>query len=430
MSCVPTADEILDTRNAAERKLPPSWDDHPFQQADFMNIASGLSTARRLLAIVLLPTLAFSGRLAAQSDGETVAETLREVRTTQQRMERKLDQLQATVEQLTAKASDRSKVTIHVQSPDGNPIAGYSVEMELDVSEGRVARVSGTSDDSGLAIARHFPYGEYDLDLSAAGWAADLDAVTVEVGRPLELTLVAPDPRATGKLIVQSDLQASVFRDLPFGALRDYHGARSFSPQTTPEPGQANKDRYPTLETGIERVAIPIDLTTEVTLEQPDRDKPINWYWKHERVFNDGQLIMMVDQVARIHISDAPRASLPDNRTLYSGASDDLSLGYLIVDRIELLGDEAEIRVPAGKLQLRIKNLYGELTSSAVKALSIEKKDGEQIWLGTELRDDSKWIDRIFELKHWNASDHPFTLLEQTLDVAANESATLTLSTK
>ena len=242
---------------------------------------------------------------------------------------------------------DFSPVSIRVESPDGRPLPGFAVGLNSTGSEARRVTATGESDAEGLALSRDMPYGQYTLWVRhPAGWSTAFRKVTVEIGKPLEQIVIAPDPDERAALQIRSSLDQRAFAGLRFGQRRDYTttpGA-SYAVPSVPEPGLEDSQfpRFPTLGAGILQAAARIEIAIEQEIRQPGGDLQ-TWHWRlGEQAFPKallaatGLVISIADYEEGVHRPDvSARYFRPQEPPALPTRRSDFAVGYLVMQPAE-----------------------------------------------------------------------------------------------
>ncbi|MCO6044013.1 carboxypeptidase-like regulatory domain-containing protein [Aeoliella sp. ICT_H6.2] len=322
----------------------------------------------------------------------------------------KIERLEQKVDKLSAAPSEFSRVTVRVVDPQGRPQQGYEVKLE---SKGEVRRATarGVSDADGLALDRQLPYGDYTLHASNDRWrySARVRDVTIEVGSPLELNIVAPAAEETCEIRLSCNLSIDDFRGLPFGEHWVVEERTSHT-HAAPEPGESTDDwqTFPTVGDGIERVAAKVQLAVSQVVEQPNGDK---WTWKWDDAEGEdlSSKAYLVSSES-IHVMKDNRRNqmtrIEQKADYFSKLikdSDDWQerrecLGYAPLTLEQGQQPPTTITLPAGVIDVEIVDLYGRPTPAVVEIIAAnESKNNkslqaaDEIWLEASIHDSSEW---------------------------------------
>jgi hypothetical protein len=424
---------------------------------------AGLTDPRRLTSrdrlvfcLALLAGGLAASRLPAQTEEQVEQPQFDQVRGELQAIRQDIAELRKAVEELSQTVQQQqsapgfSPVQICVETEDGRPLPGFDVEMESTPKEGRRLRATGTSNDEGLALARRLPYGDYNLRLSEpSGWSALLVNVTVELGRPLKLRVRAPDPAQQGTITVHSALDPSGLSSLHFGERQEHErDARSYgvpfapAPEPMEEPGDLVS--FPTLENGIDAVALQLALSVKQQIEQPDGEVE-TWRWRmpdarrHRRPqIGSAALLVRPDGAARIATYDSDAARPQESAEFFvddEHEEDDkfIAVGYVELQTKAAPADPLEVQVPPGEVSVVIEKLLGRAGETARAGLDLTSDGNSQIWLEATLRPRSEWLPRLLVLTDWQQpdEDRPVAsiLARRTLTIQAGQPTRLTLAT-
>jgi|GEM_PF-3193607 len=374
-----------------------------------------------------------------RSDAESPTEGMR-LREEIDKLQKDIGEIQAALKRIEnametrSRASGFSPVRIRVQGEDGRPLAGYRVEMESAQKEGRRAVATGRSDDTGIALSRALPYGNYHIQIrDDSGWNTSFRNVTVEVGATLDQVIIAPDPQERASLRIGSAMDAKGIQELPFGELSRGSGSQ-FSHTSTihaPEPGE-NDDRFaafPTPGKGISEVAVELQMSLEQKIEQPD-GKLQTWRWTAPEM----RLPLILATTGRVI---AVRGRNDSARPLVTspffvstgqrlGSETERKIGFLNFDVIRGAERELSFEIAAGELTVRATRIVGKAEPAVLKTLGIE--DETEIWLPVKLKRGSEWLPRLLDLEGWNPNPRAFSdVAERTFSVEPDETLQVTV---
>ncbi|MGN6134244.1 MAG: hypothetical protein ACTHOU_07055, partial [Aureliella sp.] len=258
-----------------------------------------------LVALLFTPNVGYSQipdakPLARETDD---AQGTRQLEDEVRQLKDSVRNLEAKLDRLLAVPSDFSGVSLRVESETGKPLAGFQGKLVLQAKEGRYVAVSGASDDTGLVLQRMVPYGKYHLSLNEpTGWSTYVSDVVVEIGKELELNIVAPDPSLRGEISLVSHLREAAFSGLPFGEIRSRMGA-GYSIGYTPEPSvqEERSTTFPTVADGIAEVGVRLAVSARQDLLQSD-GKNVTWRWSSPLAGGTGDqaLVLVPGQVLRL----------------------------------------------------------------------------------------------------------------------------------
>lgn len=381
---------------------------------------------------VLLFFAPTTARSQSTTDAPNIEERLSKLEAGQQRIQKSLRRLETKLDRLTANASAFSRVVVRIQTSDGKPVSGYEAIMRTAPANVPTARATGTSDEEGVAIERFMPYGEYNLSLEGPlGWSVYMSDLMVEVGQPLELDVIAPDPSNRGGLILQTDLRTESFSDLPFGEIRQPTGGRGYLVESTPEPESA-ADRaksFPRLEKGIGRVAVSLAIQASQRIAQPNGDD-LQWRWRFTSASGtqSEKLLLTPDGVMIARGFDSKSVRPAEEGEFYTDLDEDKRVGYLTIAELEEAGDSYRIEVPAGEVEIEVDGVLGEATPAVKPSLGIDPQEVSTVWLSVNLRGDSKWIDQLFKQAGWQRTERYSRVLTKSLQVERGEKQTVTLA--
>lgn len=387
--------------------------------------------ARSILIAIASLTLASVGFAQPTESGsgstaqlEEVLERLSRIEATQKQILERLNAQNSSAERTADAVGDFSRVRISVRSEDGRPLTGYQAHLRLASSAERPALAKGSSDERGLAIDRSMPYGLYTLSLKEeSGWTTYLSDLVVEVGEPLELEIVAPDPAARGKLVLRSELRKEAFADLPFGEIRTSAGS-GYYVSAAPEPGSTEAKSYPTPSRGIEEVAVALSLNAARQLKQPN-GRTLEWNWTPSSP--EGSIARYLATSAGFRTfagTNSPSAAPKEEAKFFSGLDTDEQVGYSIFSDVEDVGDALELDVPAGAVDLNLNEIYGKVSPDVLSSLGLAGKVATPIWLSVSLQEGSQWQDRIFEAKQWSDPKNANYIVSRTINVERDKTVT------
>lgn len=346
-------------------------------------------------------------------------------------------------------APDFAPVKVLVQTPSGAPLAGCAVSMFRGSKETRIS-VKGTTAADGVALKRRLPYGEYSISVKTPdGFFTYIRKQMVEIGKGLDLTVVAPEPDQWGVLRLHTALDPSKLTGLRFGEYRQRsRGSSSWSIRYSPEPNGKDDTfwNFPTLEEGIKRIAIEISTRIARKVDQPDGGS-MTFQWTAPEGHPLRALSwVLVDSFARRSIkgstADKPVARGPyfQKLRLIEGIQADerereidYEIGYL-VQTINPVGQSPfTVKLPAGEVEVSLEQIYGEASVDVVESIQLGKRPeaGQTVWLEANLRRDSAWYDRLVNREAWKAASADETIRffgKQELTLEAGKETTLRIA--
>ena len=354
--------------------------------------------------------------------------------------------LEDKIDELVQQPSAFSSVEVRVVDERGKPQSGFEVQLN-SAGDVQAAEASGVSNEDGIGLKRDLPYGKYWMRVRGQGWYAR-ELVTLEVGKPLELTLVAPAQDQFGKLALEASLQPEAVKGLVFG-LWEVRGRNGWGNRIVPGPDEmqgedAQEDwkTFPSLANGVEVVAVSVYLSIERRIEQPDGSH-VAWEWRrssaperspHLRwlVQSDGT-VQPILKVTEGHKTISKQAGTfqelaPDDDSERSSHSQRLGYHHL------KLGNEqhspAAITLPSGQIKLSIDDIFGRPSPDVLHAIDkpAESSAG-QLWLRAAVtRDSTGWLGRLLG-DSWSDSSDSAGHFEIDIDLVPGERQTVTVGT-
>ena len=380
----------------------------------------------RLICALLLTWLLSPATINAQVTKEkplpgdlTTGQQLNQLESELRDIRKSVDRLEAKLDRLLANPSDFSRVIIRVQSDASKPLAGFQAKLTSQAKEGRHISVSGTSDEDGLAVERAVPYGKYDLSLEEpSGWSTYMYGVVVEIGKDLELDIVAPDPSSRAEIVLISKLKQAAFTGLPFGEVREQMGS-GYAVSFTAEPSQKqdSSKSFPTIENGLVEVGARISVSAMQELKQSEGEN-LTWRWSSPNSRDASSVLVLLasGEICRLHgmrsVSVRPREDGPFFTKLETGKS----IGFQLASEVEQLGSSYAIDVPAKQVEVAVTSVVGK-ASPAVSEL-LGKAKTESAWLIVNLQQDSQWLNKLFELDQWKPGDAMNTVIKRSLQLS------------
>lgn len=309
--------------------------------------------------------------------------------------------------------SNLSPTTIRIQDTDGQPLAGYQIELKSIDNTGPTIFATGTSDKDGVALSRKLPHGAYKLTVSQkGGWSTYFHTgVNIEFGAPFEKVVVAPSlakDKATIRLNVSLD--STALKGLRFGTLLRYPlGSSHHSIPYSPEPGKQAPSfvSYPTMGDGVENASIQLGISMSRLIKQPNGETH-RWFWngrRHSLIVGENETIQVPAGLVNEQRIDTNKVAshFEYNKKLLNAVQ---KVGY-----VEMKSAQAkviqEIEVPAGTITLSIDGILGKPNPELAAQLGASEE--KSIWLRANLPPDSQWLDRYVNFDDWNHKESPTT---------------------
>lgn len=355
------------------------------------------------------PPIRSQGGRSGHSDSDEGRDSLKqEVAALKQAIE----QLEKNVNRLLAQPSQFSPVDVKIVDEQGKPMSGFEVRLS-SVGDVQAANATGVSNDDGVGLARSLPYGRYRMIVQGNGWYVR-DVVTVEVGKPLNLTVVAPTPDQLGELVLHASLSRDAASGLPFGEW-EVKSNNGWGTRIVPQPEQMQDDGYddwktfPTVSDGIDVVAVTLDISIERQIEQPVGN-PLTWVWRQasaEQKQLQLKWLVQSDGTLQPMLSDSDHnASIGRQAERFQAlASDDESkraehrrrLGYHVLKLGSPAHDQVSVKLPSGRVELSINEIYGRPTDEVLQAINKQPESpAGQLWLRSVVSNESKdWLSRL-----------------------------------
>lgn len=325
--------------------------------------------------------------------------------------------------------SEFSPVTIRIQSEDGRPLEGFLVKMESARKEVRRVSASSRSDREGLALSRHLPYGEYRLSVKhESGWSTTFRDITIEVGEALEKVVIAPDPQERASVKIQSALRPDAFEGLRFGERREPRGARAYSIEHSPEPGEdrARFASFPTVGDGISEAGVEVRIGIEREIQQPGGESQ-KWRWSGgENAVH--RLLVTPDGAAAITNVESKSARPEDSSRYFApadGQSEFYTVGFLKLELQNPIEQGVSLELAPGDATLLIAEPLGKAKPEALSSLGVD--EGSEVWLQASLSGESEWVPRIIDLEGWERGTGISHLAKKTLELEAGEHVEVTI---
>ncbi|WP_425572385.1 hypothetical protein [Novipirellula caenicola] len=321
--------------------------------------------------------------------------------------------------------------------------------MQLSsVGDVQAAEATGISSDDGIGLSRALPYGRYWMTLSGNGWHSR-STVTLEVGKAMDLTVVAPAANQVGELVLQASVAPEKVTGLPFGEWEVKGQNGGWGTRIVPEPEEVQESSgdwktFPTVSDGIEAVAVVVELEIKRRIDQPDAS-PITWSWRGTSsdsgdpqvkwlVQSNGiirPLLKVTERSTQISPeSDWFQNLVPDRET--DEAEGERSthrerLGYHLLELGTEYQDQAAIAVPAGQIEFSIETIYGDPTRDVLQAVDKQLDDHDsQIWLHAVTSSVStQWLVRLLG-QSWDVSRLGVT---QSVDLTADDRKEIRIGT-
>lgn len=327
------------------------------------------------------------------SPADDVVQKISELSATVARLEKKIDRL-------AARPSEFTHVEVRVVDQQGSVRAGFDVRLN-SVGDVQSAEASGISDEEGLGLVRHLPYGKYWVTITGHGWYAR-DLVTLEVGKPLDLIIVAPAANWIENLDLDASLRIDAVRNLAFGKW-EVKTDTGWGNRLVPDPDDLGDDEdsndwksFPTLSDGAEHLALSVRFSVKRKIEQPDGSN-IYWEWRggkaaepsphlHWLVQADGTIQPILKVVERHKVIQG------DNRWFRRLASEekqgetvslsDKRLGYYRLKLGESRDGSEGIALPVGEIELDIDEIYARPSAEVLASIDAKEESSlGQIWL-------------------------------------------------
>ncbi|WP_442508669.1 carboxypeptidase-like regulatory domain-containing protein [Novipirellula sp. SH528] len=115
-----------------------------------------------------------------------------------------ISRLETKIDRLLSQPSEFSAVEVQIIDERAELLSDFEVRL-TSIGDVQAAEASGTSNGDGIGLARDLPYGHYWMTVSGKGWYVR-NRVTVEVGSPLNLIVVATTSDQLGELVLQASL--------------------------------------------------------------------------------------------------------------------------------------------------------------------------------------------------------------------------------
>lgn len=407
-------------------------------------------TATRFLTLLMCAIVPAASVAQAQDAAkEDSASELKALRQELQAVRKDISEIRRSLKTLEKKLiqqdrpSEFSQVTVRIQTPLGQPLAGFAFEMESARHEGRRIVARGESDGEGLGLSRALPYGDYDLTIThPSGWRTDFERLTVELGRPLEKVVSAPDPSQRASVQFRSSIAPECFKGLRFGK-REHHrsGRRGYTVFHSPEPGMESKlfhmpfETFPTVGDGITAVGVECDIRLKQELPQPDGDRQTwNWSPPDDRSFPVA-ILALRDSVRMVADFDGSSVS-PERSAAYfrrkdpSKEEDDLKeyeVGFSELQFSNAARGEATLEVVPGTLVVSVERLLGKADDAVLEVLGQQHGRRREIWLEASLGASSEWIPRVLDLDGWERGESISFLARKTQVIPPEERAVVTI---
>lgn len=322
-------------------------------------------------------------------------------------------------------------VSVRVEDEDGQPLPGFHVKMRSAEKGVRQVEVTGHSDDTGLALTRDLPYGRYYfwVEEQKQGWYSRLNDVTVELGKPFERTIIAPNPDAKATVTLRSRLDPAAFEGLRFGQFQSRRTRGSISSPLAPEPGaeEIRFESFPTFNNGIDKVAVKVRLGMSRTISQGD-DIEMTW-----RVSENSMLMATPFRFIVVGDTKGESMVLPRETPYFSPTDErfedsDYQVGYIVCDDVKSIEGEYSLELPAGELEVRLVRFYGKAGPAAAESLRMDGQSDQEIWLDATLKATSQWVPRILDLTNWHRGTGISHLAMQTHTIEANRDVEITIA--
>jgi hypothetical protein len=324
--------------------------------------------------------------------------------------------LEEKIDRLDKKTSQFSPVEVRIVDENGMALSGFDVKF-TSVGDVQAAEASGVSNDDGIGLARDLPYGRYWMRVRGNGWYAR-ELVTVEVGKRLDLKVVAPAAGQDGQLALKASLQADAVENLPFGQW-EVRGDNGWGNRIVPSSGEVRGlgdlddwKTFPTLSDGAEVVAVSVSISVERRIEQPGGGY-VNWEWNQPRTADQSpNLLWLVQSDGTIQpLLNVDEANTPINRQAAwfqrLAPEDDQDeagrrlrkkrLGYHKLTLGSPLDDSGVITLPSGQITLSFIDIFGRPSEDVMNAIGNQSESSAaQVWLrATVSRESEGWLGRL-----------------------------------
>lgn len=420
---------------------------------DAMQSETGCRLVLAALVLALALPLSLQGQQPfKRSDGDqdgsqatSEADVARELATLKETVHR----LETKVDRLLEQPSEFSRVEVRIVDEEGLSMSGFEVELTSSKQAQR-AKASGVSNDKGIVLTRHLPYGAYRMGVSGNGWHAH-DLVTVEVGQPLELSIVAPTPGQHGNLLLKAALPDEALEGLRFGGRKLEQQDGGWATMIAPEPQREPEElvvqeqassgwkTFPTVSDGIETVAVIVEINNiHRQTEQPDGSK-VTWEWRPDSADEQDPplrwLVQSDDTLRPLWNVEEKRkqfgsqvdwfgavASADESaKDQSTGSSRERGLGYYDLELGEEQRGETTVELPAGQIELSIDELYGRPSNDVLQTIVPTESTAGQVWLRAVVKGDSEWFRRVLD-SNWSAPSGRFARgFSRALALSASE---------
>ncbi|MCM2370716.1 carboxypeptidase-like regulatory domain-containing protein [Aporhodopirellula aestuarii] len=381
-----------------------------------------------------------SGR---NNDGESEAPVSPEL----VELKRSIARLETKIDRLLEQPSEFTPIKVRIVDELGEPLNGFEVQLS-SIGDVQAAEATGISSDDGIGLSRALPYGRYWMTLSGNGWHSR-SMMTLEVGKAMDLTVVAPAADQVGELVLQALVAPDKVTGLPFGEWEVKGQNGGWGTRIVPEPEEVQESSndwktFPTVSDGIEAVAVVVEFEIKRGIDQPN-NRPVTWSWRgtssgsgepHVKwlVQSNGiirPLLKVTERSTQISPESERFQNLaPDRETdeaEYERSTRRERLGYHLLELGTEYQDQAAIAVPAGQIKLSIETIYGDPTDDVLQAIDkqMDNHNG-QIWLhGVTSSVSTQWLVRLSG-QSWDVSRLG---VNKSVEVSANERKEIRIGT-
>ena len=360
-------------------------------------------------------------------------------------LKQNITRLEEKIDRLVARPSEFTPIEVRIVDERRESLSGFKVKL-ASAGDVQAAEATGVSDHDGIGLTRDLPYGKYWMTIHGQGWYAR-ELLTLEVGKRLELKVIAPASDQLGQLALDASLQPDAVEDLAFGEW-EIKGDSGWGTRLFPEPGEIREydsvdwKSFPAPTDGVEVVAVSVHLSVERRIEQPDGSH-VDWEWRRPSATEQSpHLLWLVQSDGKIHpLLEVAEKHKPISKqvTWFQSIApeDDGSetkrpgnyerLGYHYLKLGEKLERSNGITLPAGRIKLNIDDMYGRPTQAVLQAIDEQAVSSSgRIWLRAAVRRRAGgWLGRLLG-ESWNNLSPDF---EKTIELAPGDNETVTIGT-
>lgn len=362
-------------------------------------------------------------------------------------LKRSIARLETKIDRLLEQPSEFTPIEVRVVDEAGKPLSGFEVQLS-SVGDVQAAEATGISSDDGVGLSRALPYGRYWMTLSGNGWHSRF-TMTLEVGKAMDLTVVAPAADQIGELVLQASVAPDKVTGLPFGEWEVKGQNGGWGTRIVPEPEEVQESSgdwktFPTVSDGIEAVAVVVELEIKRRIDQPN-SRAITWTWRgssngssepHVKwlVQSNGiirPLLKVTERSTQIRPESEWFQNLAPDRETDEAESERSThrdrLGYHLLELGAEYQDQAAIAMPAGQIKLSIETIYGDPTHDTLQAMDKQWDDHNgQTWLHAVTSSVStQWFVRLSG-QSWDVSRLG---VSKSVEVSANERKEIRIGT-